>query len=245
MVGPRGAPRTCTLGRGTHPTHSIDLGGGGTLQATLPPDSAPISSTLDLPFPAGEVGKSAWTQSPLRGSTQHSLNEKLKINGNKYAPMPWHALEVLPQCGNIRSILPLVNEITEFVGKSACPVGLPRAIQRCSQLIHTHGQLNEYWEHSYRPFPSRKPSFSLIIRMFFFFFFFFFSLFDTRLDHQRAKCSKYPNYNHKHRTNPFNIAGSAQPRFINAFGISKTNILLMRRRQPIKVAKPSLFFLTS
>ena len=78
-----------------------------------------------------------------------------------------------------------------------------------------------------------------------FFFFFFFSLFDTRLDHQRAKCSKYPNYNHKYRTNPFNIAGSSQPRFINAFGILKTNILLMRRRQPIKVAKPSLFFLTS
>ena len=151
-------------------------GGGGTLQATLPPDSAPISSTLDLPFPVEEVCKSAWTQSPLRGSAQHSLNEKFRFNGIKYAPMPWHALEVLPQCGNIRSILPLVNEITEFVCKSACPVGLPRAIQRCSQLIHTHVHVNKYWEHSCRPFPSRKPSFSLIIRMFFFFFFFFLCL---------------------------------------------------------------------
>jgi len=77
------------------------------------------------------------------------------------------------------------------------------------------------------------------------FFLFFFRLFDTRLDHKNDKCLKHSNYNHKHRTNPFNIAGSAQPRFINAFRISKTNILLMRRRQPIKVAKPSLFFLTS
>ena len=71
VVGPRGAPRTCTLGRGTHPTHSIDLGGRGGLRATLPPDSAPISSTLDLPFPVWEVCESAWTQSPLRGSAQH------------------------------------------------------------------------------------------------------------------------------------------------------------------------------
>ena len=80
VVGPRGAPRTCTLGRGTHPTHSIDLGGGAALRATLPPDSAPISSTLDLPFPVWEVGKSAWTQSPLRDSAQHVSNEKSNIN---------------------------------------------------------------------------------------------------------------------------------------------------------------------
>ena len=109
------------------------------------------------------------------------------------------------------------NKITEFVGKSACPVGLPRAIQRCSHLFHDHGQVNKCWEHSHRPFPSRKPSFhsiSVMCR-------FWVCLFDTRSAHQNARWSKCPTHDHKHRVNPFNIAGSAQPRFVNGFRISK------------------------
>ena len=119
------------------------------------------------------------------------------------------------------------NKITEFVGKSACPVGLPRAIQRCSQLVHAHGQLDEHWEHSHRPFPSRKPSFhsiSVMCR-------FWVCLFDTRSAHQNARWSKCPTHDHKHRVNPFNIAGSAQPRFINGFRISKSFFFFLCRRQ--------------
>ena len=70
--------------------------------ASIRAKSAPISSTLDLPFPAGESGKSAWTQSPLRGSAQHVSKLWGKVFCDKCAPMPWHALEMLPQCGNIR-----------------------------------------------------------------------------------------------------------------------------------------------
>ena len=81
-------------------------GGGGALRATLPPDSAPISSTLDLPFPVQVVGKSAWTQSPLRGSAQHVSKLWGKVFCDKHAPMPWHALEMLPQRGNTRKFVP-------------------------------------------------------------------------------------------------------------------------------------------
>ena len=94
-------------------------GGAGALRATPPPDSAPISSTLDLPFPVEEVVKSAWTQSPLRGSTQHSSNEKFLVNCTKYAPMPWHALEVLPQCGKTRQ-----NAILLISSRNLCAKAL-------------------------------------------------------------------------------------------------------------------------
>ena len=133
------------------------------------------------------------------------------------------------------------NKITEFVGKSACPVGLPRAIQRCGQLVHAHGQLNKYWEHSHRPFPSRKPSFhsiSVMCR-------FWVCLFDTRSAHQNARWSKCPTHDHKHRVNPFNIAGSAQPRFTNGFRISKRFFFFFVPPPGHKEAKSSLFFLTS
>ena len=189
-------------------------GGGGTLRVTLPPHSAPISSTLDLQLPVEEVCKSAWTQSPLRGSAQHSSNEKFRANGNECAPMPWHALEMLPQCGNIRFFFAwLTDEITGFVCESACTWGLPQPIWRCSHLVHDHGQVDKCWEHSHRPFPSRKPSFhsiSVMCR-------FWVCLFDTRSAHQNARWSKCPTHDHKHRVNPFNIAGSAQPRFANGF----------------------------
>ena len=56
VVGPRGAPRTCTLGRGTHPTHSIDLGGGGGPRATLPHELSPISTALGLRLSGGGTG---------------------------------------------------------------------------------------------------------------------------------------------------------------------------------------------
>ena len=119
------------------------------------------------------------------------------------------------------------NKIAEFVCESACTWGLPQPIQRCSHLFHNHGQVNKYWEHSHRPFPSRKPSFhsiSVMCR-------FWVCLFDTRSAHQNARWSKCPTHDHKHRVNPFNIAGSAQPRFINGFRISKRFFFFLCRRQ--------------
>ena len=61
VVGPRGAPRTCTLGRGTHPTHSIGLGGGGA--------SGPPCPLIQHPFPApwicnSQSGKSSKALGP-------------------------------------------------------------------------------------------------------------------------------------------------------------------------------------
>ena len=117
--------------------------------------------------------------------------------------------------------------VTEFVCKSACTWDLPQPIQRCSHLFHDHGQCTKCWEHSHRPFPSRKPSFhsiSVMCR-------FWICLFDTRSGHQNAKWSKCPTHDDKHRTNPFDIAESAQPRFINDFRISKCFFFFLCRRQ--------------
>ena len=86
--------------------------------------------------------------------------------------------------------------VTDFVGKSACTWGLPQPIQRCSHLFHDHGQVNKHWEHSHRPFPSRKPSFhsiSVMCR-------FWICLFDTRSGHQNAKWSKCPTPRGAHLT---------------------------------------------
>ena len=112
---------------------------------------------------------------------------------------------------------PTTGEITDFVGESACAWGLPQPTQKHSHLVHDHGQLDTHWEHSHRPFPSREPSFhsiSVMCR-------FWVCLFDTRSAHQNARWSKCPTHDHKHRVNPFNIAGSAQPRSMNGFRVPK------------------------
>ena len=100
----------------------------------------------------------------------------------------------------------------------------------------------KHWEHSHRPSPSRKPSFHSISVM----RRFWVCLFGTaRSAHQNARWSECPTHDHKRRVNPFNIAGSAQPRFVSGFRVSKSFFFFFAPPPGHKEAKSSLSFLAS
>ena len=131
--------------------------------------------------------------------------------------MPWHALEMLPQCGNIRFFFAQPTKSRNLWAKAHALWAFRGLSRGAANLLMPMGNLintgSTHVVHSHRAKPSFH-SISVMCR-------FWVCLFDTRSAHQNARWSKCPTHDHKHRVNPFNVAGSAQPRFINGFRISK------------------------